>query len=64
MSSFRGRPFDVPTEVGQRVRFRAYSREGRVEWLKEKWCGVIWDDHYGPKICHIYELQKIEKKPA
>jgi hypothetical protein len=55
------RPFDKPTEAGQRVRARKLTREGKVDWIKDNWVGMKWDDGYGPEVCHVNELQKIEK---
>lgn len=53
-------PHDIPTAESDRVRSRGRTREGSVQWLRGKWVGMKWDDGYGPDICHVNELQKIE----
>lgn len=57
-------PLDIPDAEGQRVRSRGRTREGIIDWMRGKWVGMKWDDGYGPDICHVNELQKIENHVA
>lgn len=55
-------PQNLPAE-GDRCRLRGRQCTGTVGSVNARnWTLVVWDgsENEGPKICHLYELEKIE----
>jgi hypothetical protein len=53
-------PLNTP-DVGDRVRLRGRKSRGLLNRVDaDKWSFVWWDaDAQGPKICHLFELERI-----
>ena len=53
-------PPNLPN-VGDKVKLRGMKLEGTVLSIKHEnnWTRVKWDEHSGPEICHLFELEKI-----
>lgn len=55
-------PPNLPS-VGDAVKLRGHSSRGILQRLDEdrKWAWVSWDNGLakGPRICHLYELEKV-----
>jgi hypothetical protein len=54
-------PPNLPTE-GDRAKLRGRERCGQVDYITpSNWCKVTWDDGQGPKLCHLHELERIDR---
>lgn len=58
-------PKNLP-EVGNTVLLRGRGKKGKLvqishqEIIDSYWCNVLWENHDGPSVCHLHELEKID----
>ena len=54
-------PPNLPAE-GDKVRRRDRQVEGRLTYVntQNNWCRVTWETAVAPRVCHLYDLEKID----